>query len=327
MRSCSVLLVLSASPQRLAMFPDDLEIQMPCGPQSGGCGIHYAAPAASAASWTRTEPPAQYWGRNAAPDGPQCARPLWTGQCCTVPQLPPAKGRSWLRWHWTALHMQRSGKRGTGAGARKGLRYKNATSVVASMYNRGCSVGNPQCEGQGGGRDEGCNVREGQCEALSQNAALIGELGNGDQRGAAHSPSMPRPITGWARRKRRRQMVWSGFCEGHCRHGGRSLWGVHISCCGCIVGEYHAHWLDSLPVPFSLAWTNLRQHSDYDRMLVSGGHPAAQYSVLHLPGKLKTGRTPGSTNRHTYSAFMASPPGKHARGSDFRSHGTLHQHH
>ena len=155
MRSCSVLVALSASPQRLAMFPDDREIQMPCGPQSGGCGIHYAAPAASAASWTRTEPPAQYWGRNAAPDGPQCARPLWTGQCCIVPQLPPAKGRPWLRWHWTALHMQRSGKRGTGAGATKGLRHKNATSICASMYNRGCSAGNPQCKGKGRGGGEG----------------------------------------------------------------------------------------------------------------------------------------------------------------------------
>ena len=31
---------------------------------------------------------------------------------------------------------------------------------------------------------------------------------------------MPRPITGWARRKRRRQPVWSGFCDGHCQDWG-----------------------------------------------------------------------------------------------------------
>ena len=150
-------------------------------------------------------------------------------------------------------------------------------------------------------RDERSDAAEGQCAALSQNAGLIGELGHDDQQGAAHSPSMPRPITCWARRKRRRQPVWSGFCEGQCQDwGGRSLWGVHISCCGCIVGEYHAHCLDSLPVPVSLAWPNLRQHSDYDRMLVSGGHPAAQYPLLHLPGKLKPVRTPAANVLTTY---------------------------
>ena len=67
-------------------------------------------------------------------------------------------------------------------------------------------------------------------------------------------------------------MVWPGFCEGQCQDGGRNLWGVHISCCRCIIPEYHAHWFDSLPVPFSLAWTNLRQHSDYGGILALRAH-------------------------------------------------------